>query len=139
MSLYKLKTAFEDLIVCESMVLPLQEHVCNKKIFHYFRLIKKGYSTFDAIILLADHFNISKQQIGYAGLKDEDGITEQHISFPTKTGRLVKLKAHLQCFERKYAASSALLMRDQMMIEVQILLVEIGRSQIILDDQIHVS
>ena len=48
-----------------------------------FLLEKKGYSTFDAIASLSSYLSIDQAEVGYAGLKDEDGITKQKISIPS--------------------------------------------------------
>ena len=43
---------------------------------------KKNVTTPEMIKRIASHLNISKNQIGYAGLKDKDGLTIQWISVP---------------------------------------------------------
>ena len=45
---------------------------------------KKNVTTPEMIKRIASHLNISKNQIGYAGLKDKDGLTIQWISVPRK-------------------------------------------------------
>lgn len=44
---------------------------------------KKGYSTFEAINIIASDFNINVNMVGYAGLKDEDAVTYQYITIPS--------------------------------------------------------
>jgi tRNA pseudouridine13 synthase len=48
----------------------------------YLQLRKVGYTTFEAIRLLTEALNLSAAQVAYAGLKDEDGVTEQLVSVP---------------------------------------------------------
>ncbi len=45
---------------------------------------KKNVTTPEMIKRIAEHLNISKNLIGYAGLKDKDGLTIQWISVPRK-------------------------------------------------------
>lgn len=45
-------------------------------------LIKRGYSTFEAIDIISDYFSINSNDISYCGLKDEEGITRQEITLP---------------------------------------------------------
>ena len=68
-----------DFIVSESLILP-QYFGNHRAQFNYYFLEKCGYSTFDAIERIASLLNINTTDIGYAGLKDEDGITTQHVS-----------------------------------------------------------
>lgn len=51
--------------------------------YKIFLLEKKGYSTSDAIASLSSYLSIDQAEVGYAGLKDEDGITKQKISIPS--------------------------------------------------------
>jgi UDPglucose 6-dehydrogenase len=48
------------------------------------RVVKRGYSTFEAIELMASALEVSQAVVGYAGLKDEDGITTQMMSVPAE-------------------------------------------------------
>ncbi|MEJ5064575.1 tRNA pseudouridine(13) synthase TruD [Erwinia sp. MYb375] len=79
---FKLKSMPEDFIVKEKH--DLLEHsgdtdnASDNNV--YFLLKKKNYETFEAITLIADYFDIHQNRIGYAGLKDCDGLTEQYIS-----------------------------------------------------------
>lgn len=43
---------------------------------------KSGISTFSMIRRLADQFNLNPRDIGYAGLKDAQAVTEQYITIP---------------------------------------------------------
>ena len=76
---FKLKSMPSDFIVSESLILP-QYFGNHRAQFNYYFLEKCGYSTFDAIERIASLLNINTTDIGYAGLKDEDGITTQHVS-----------------------------------------------------------
>lgn len=77
----KIKVKPEDFIVQESQsfFISLSEKNMNYLILS---LGKKGYTTFEAVSLIADFFHINQSLVGYAGLKDEDGITYQFISIP---------------------------------------------------------
>ena len=66
--------------------------------YKIFLLEKKGYSTFDAIASLSSYLSIDQAEVGYAGLKDEDGITKQKISIPSN---LINEK-HVEAFNRKF-------------------------------------
>ncbi len=48
--------------------------------YQYLKLTKCGYTTFQAIEKLSAYLTIKENEIQFAGLKDEDGITEQFIS-----------------------------------------------------------
>lgn len=48
--------------------------------YEYYLMSKFGYTTFEALNLLALHAGISAKNLGYLGLKDEDGLTTQYIS-----------------------------------------------------------
>ena len=77
---YVLKHKNEDFLVDE--VISIQ--YCKKchNAYGIFRLLKSGITTFDAIDRIALFFKIPTREIGYAGLKDEDAVTNQHISIP---------------------------------------------------------
>lgn len=49
---------------------------------HLYRLKKMGFTTIEAVHLIANYFSFSLERVGYSGLKDEDGITSQLISLP---------------------------------------------------------
>ncbi|GAB5406583.1 MAG: hypothetical protein Aurels2KO_48140 [Aureliella sp.] len=67
-----------DFVVSECLAIPIG---CTNG-DHYLKLRKCGYRTLDAANLVADEFGIERDQVGYAGLKDEDAITEQYITLP---------------------------------------------------------
>jgi tRNA pseudouridine13 synthase len=48
--------------------------------FTYLELTKSGLTTFEAVAVVAHHFDLPRERILFAGLKDEDGITEQLIA-----------------------------------------------------------
>ncbi len=48
------------------------------------KIRKKNITTFEMIKRLAYYIGINKKEIGYAGLKDKDGLTIQWISIPRK-------------------------------------------------------
>lgn len=73
-----LKNLREDFIVNECISLPIFENDIQK--YTYVHLNKSGYTTFQAIDILSSFFSLKVSDFGYAGLKDEDGITEQTIS-----------------------------------------------------------
>ncbi|WNK47360.1 tRNA pseudouridine(13) synthase TruD [Pantoea agglomerans] len=76
---FKLKFVPEDFIVKEVHNLNVEhENKSGKSL--YFLLKKKNYETFEAISIISKFLKIDKKNIGYAGLKDCDGITEQYIS-----------------------------------------------------------
>jgi tRNA pseudouridine13 synthase len=46
----------------------------------YLFLQKRSLSTFEMLNIVADHFGVSKREIGFAGLKDKQAITRQVVS-----------------------------------------------------------
>lgn len=73
---FKIKTIPEDFIVNESLI----NIGSSEGDYSICKLTKKGITTFDAIEKLSSFFKIDRSRIGFSGLKDEDGITTQHIS-----------------------------------------------------------
>lgn len=55
--------------------------------YDYFSLAKSGYTTMEAVRMIAAAFGLPSEQVTYGGLKDEDGITEQLIALPAGTER----------------------------------------------------
>lgn len=92
---YKIKTNPEEFLVSE--ISNIQTTLSQDK-YKIFLLEKKGYSTFDAIASLSSYLSIDQAEVGYAGLKDEDGITKQKISIPSN---LINEK-HVEAFNRKF-------------------------------------
>jgi tRNA pseudouridine13 synthase len=82
----------EDFRVTESVTLPLCDGAAGK--YQYLRLRKRGITTFAAIGLTADQLSVDPLAIGYGGLKDEDGVTEQVISVPAGAFSLPSLTLH---------------------------------------------
>lgn len=75
-----LKRVPTDFLVRENVVVDL---VDEQAATHQYALLRKcGYTTMEAVRLLADRLELSARDITYAGLKDEDGVTEQLIAFP---------------------------------------------------------
>ncbi|MFD9823637.1 tRNA pseudouridine(13) synthase TruD [Streptomyces violascens] len=70
----------EDFLVRENMVVQLAEEVAASH--QYLVLRKCGYTTHEAIRIVADLLSVSSREVSYGGLKDEDGVTEQLISVP---------------------------------------------------------
>jgi tRNA pseudouridine13 synthase len=77
-----IKQKLADFIVEECLVLPpsLRDQAPKQ---YYYQLEKCGHTTFSVIDKISTFFHLDKNFIGYAGLKDEDGITKQHISINT--------------------------------------------------------
>lgn len=76
-----LKSRPRDFLVYESLALPLVSDPAAP--FRYLRLRKSGYTTFEAVEAVSTAFGIPRLDVGYAGLKDEDGVTEQYVSVPS--------------------------------------------------------
>ncbi|MFJ9623202.1 tRNA pseudouridine(13) synthase TruD [Streptomyces sp. NPDC101181] len=73
-----IKALPEDFVVREVMALP--ERTSEEPRHTYLNLRKKGYTTFEAMDLVARHLEIPADAVSAAGLKDEDGVTEQTLS-----------------------------------------------------------
>jgi tRNA pseudouridine13 synthase len=73
-----LKERASDFLVSESLVLPAQTRAGGR--FRYLKLRKSGYTTFEAVERIAAAFGVERRSVLYAGLKDEDGITEQLVA-----------------------------------------------------------
>lgn len=74
--MYKLKQLPEDFIVTEKIDIPI--HKSGK--YLYFRLRKKNENTIDAIKKIAIILNVTEKEIGFAGSKDKNAVTEQTCS-----------------------------------------------------------
>lgn len=72
------KAVPEDFVVREVMALP--ERTSKDPRHTYLNLRKKGYTTFEAMDLVARHLELPPDAVSAAGLKDEDGVTEQTLS-----------------------------------------------------------
>ncbi|MBS3101872.1 tRNA pseudouridine(13) synthase TruD [Candidatus Woesearchaeota archaeon] len=74
--MHKLKQIPEDFIVKE-ISHPI---IDNNGQYAYFLLRKKNYNTLDAARKIADKLRIKEKNIGFAGSKDRNAVTEQKIS-----------------------------------------------------------
>ncbi|CAL9627689.1 tRNA pseudouridine(13) synthase TruD [Streptomyces sp. enrichment culture] len=87
-----LKHRPEDFRVRENLVVPLTR--AQSAPHRYLLLHKCGYTTMEAVRWVADRLGLPSSEVGYAGLKDEDGVTEQLLSVPvtarTAPGGLVE-------------------------------------------------
>jgi tRNA pseudouridine13 synthase len=54
--------------------------ITEKGEYPVFLLIKRDYTTEQAIQKIADYYNIKQKFIGYAGIKDKKAVTEQYLS-----------------------------------------------------------
>jgi tRNA pseudouridine13 synthase len=75
-----LKRIPADFLVREGMALELAP--AAKAVHEYLIVRKCGYTTVEAVDFLAKALNVAREQISYAGLKDEDAITEQMVGVP---------------------------------------------------------
>jgi tRNA pseudouridine13 synthase len=67
-----------DFVVRENLVVDL---VPRDAATHQYLLLRKtGYTTFEAIRLIAEALSVPPEEVSYAGLKDEDGVNEQLIA-----------------------------------------------------------
>ena len=83
MNLGQLKSIEEDFLVSEAVMLPFSGTE-RKKSRYYYVLTKRNYTTFEAVEAVTNHFKLHVNSVEYLGLKDEDGITKQHIALPFK-------------------------------------------------------
>ena len=93
---YQVKKIPEDFQVSE--VLHLQCTPFNEGTTQYYIVKKIGFTTFEMIDIIANHFKILNNEVGYAGLKDEDAITTQYISMP-----ICISKESLKTFNKSYS------------------------------------
>jgi len=75
-----LKDRPADFVVRESLVVPLDGDQSREQ--QYLVLRKSGFTTMEAIRVIAGKAGVSTRDITYGGLKDEDGITEQLVAVP---------------------------------------------------------
>ncbi|WP_158561114.1 tRNA pseudouridine(13) synthase TruD [Eubacterium sp. AF36-5BH] len=94
----KMKSIPEDFIVNESQALLISSSKKNMK-YVIMSVGKKGYTTFEAISELANFWVIDSNKLGYAGLKDEDGVTYQMISMPIECD----IQNKIEEFNSKYS------------------------------------
>lgn len=74
--MYHLKQVPEDFLVTELSSVQFKE--TGK--YLYYKLVKKSWNTLDAVKRIAELLRIPEKQIGFAGSKDRNAITEQLIS-----------------------------------------------------------
>jgi len=80
----------DDFVVTE---VPLYEF-SNEGEHLILKLRKKDLTTWDAILILANYLKCSTREFGYAGLKDKNAMTIQHISIHKKYEEPLKNFAH---------------------------------------------
>ncbi len=86
--MYKIKQLPEDFLVKELNSLPTK----NQGRYIYCRLIKKNINTLDAIKILSREFHLKEKQLGFAGSKDRNAVTEQIISIDNLHQNISKQK-----------------------------------------------
>ena len=74
--MFQIKQIPEDFIVKEISDIKIQ----NNGLYAYFLLKKINYNTLDALQILSEKFKIPLKNMGFAGNKDRNAITEQKIS-----------------------------------------------------------
>ncbi len=92
--MYKIKQIPEDFIVKEINELKTEEGQ-----YSYFTLKKTNYTTEKAVSTIAEYLKKSRKDIGYAGAKDKNALTEQFISIK---GPIKKQDIKLKDIELKY-------------------------------------
>jgi tRNA pseudouridine13 synthase len=73
-----------DFIVREAMAVRLREPAQSS--WRYLLMRKSGYTTMEAVRLVATALGLSSREVTYGGLKDEDAVTEQLIGVPMTAG-----------------------------------------------------
>ncbi|QNP71079.1 tRNA pseudouridine(13) synthase TruD [Streptomyces roseirectus] len=89
------KAVPEDFVVREVMALPQRPSADPGHT--YLNLRKKGFTTFEAMDLIARHLALPADAVSAAGLKDEDGVTEQTLSVAAEVP-----SALLDAFNRRW-------------------------------------
>ncbi|HLD01175.1 MAG TPA: tRNA pseudouridine(13) synthase TruD [Candidatus Nanoarchaeia archaeon] len=79
--MYKLKQTTEDFQVTEITSLKIDK-TNHRESYTYLLLKKKSRNTLDVIKQLAKKLNLKEKEIGFAGSKDKQAVTEQFISVP---------------------------------------------------------
>lgn len=84
--MYKIKQLPEDFLVTEeSAIKPAKQGK-----YAYFRLWKREYTTMRAVEHIADFLRIPQKDIGFAGAKDKEALTEQIISVKNGSAKLAE-------------------------------------------------
>lgn len=84
-----LKTYPEDFIVKEVMDLSF---VGESGSYSYYLLRKRNLNFFDAVSVLFEKWKVTRDRLGFSGIKDKRAITEQYISIREGPERSLKLK-----------------------------------------------
>ena len=58
------------------------------------KIRKKDMTTWDMLDVISNHIGITRRDIGYAGLKDKNAMTIQHISIPAKFEEKLEAFSH---------------------------------------------
>ena len=74
--MYLIKHIPEDFLVTERSSVKLQD----TGPYLYYKLVKKNWNTLDAVKRIAESLHLPEKQIGFAGSKDRNAVTEQLIS-----------------------------------------------------------
>ncbi|MFC1686726.1 tRNA pseudouridine(13) synthase TruD, partial [Nanoarchaeota archaeon] len=91
--MYQIKQIPEDFVVKEISNVKIKDSLKDKGIYAYFKLTKKERNTIDAIKLISRKLGIPEKDIGFAGSKDRNAITEQMISIKEVKSKNYKEKA----------------------------------------------
>ncbi|HVC36256.1 MAG TPA: tRNA pseudouridine(13) synthase TruD [Candidatus Dormibacteraeota bacterium] len=93
---YIIKFQNEDFVVREVSLLPADLSQSNDSDnFTYLTLIKSGFTTFEAVTLVANVLGVEVESVNYEGLKDEDGVTYQLYLLIDASLSLILLGYHL--------------------------------------------
>lgn len=95
---YKLKCLNEDFRVKEVSLSPKLESKGSSQ-YTYVLFEKSGLTTFDLMEQILDFFNLTFEDIGSQGLKDEDAVTEQLISI-----KKILSSRDISAFNKKHAS-----------------------------------
>ncbi|PIN74337.1 hypothetical protein COV20_00230 [Candidatus Woesearchaeota archaeon CG10_big_fil_rev_8_21_14_0_10_45_16] len=95
--MYTLKRLPEDFIVKEISNITIEE----KGRYLYFLLRKKNRNTLDIVKQLAKVLNLKEKQVGFAGSKDKNAVTEQAISV-SGVGKEKVLGCHIENVELEF-------------------------------------
>src|SRR3989338_4453907 len=94
--MYQIKQIPEDFIVRETSDTKFKD----SGEYSYFLLKKKNYNTLSAIQKIADALKINAKNIGFAGNKDKNAVTEQLISIKNGNENIENLR--IKDIELKY-------------------------------------
>ena len=94
--MHQIKQIPEDFIVTEINDIKFN----NNGQYYYFTLKKKNYNTLRAIQAIAKKLRINEKNIGFAGNKDKNALTEQIISIKNGNKNIENIK--IKDIELKY-------------------------------------